>query len=155
VRALEIATTFCLGLLAGAMLLIGGAIVPYWFSLDPSAFAAWFAQNSSFLGAVMVPLGGVTTLLALATALVSWRARSPARGYFAAAAALAVVVALVYLVEHASLNAAIASRSLSPAEVASARESWRDWHWARVGAGVLGFMCALVGLGRAGRAGAS
>ena len=154
-RVLEITTTFCLGLLAGAMLLIGGAIVPYWFSLDPPAFAAWFTRNSSFLAAVMVPLGGTTVLLSLATALSSWRSRSPARSYFATAAALAGVVALIYLVEHVSLNADIGSGSLSPAELVSARESWRAWHWARVGAGVLGFLAGLVGLAQPASAGSN
>jgi len=80
VQTLEIATTFCLGLFVGAMFLIGGAIVPYWFSLDPPAFSAWFGRNSSFLGGVMVPLGGTTTLLALATAVFSWRSRTAASG---------------------------------------------------------------------------
>ena len=148
-RTLEITTTFCLGLLSGAMVLIGGAVVPYWFSLDPVVFAEWFARNSRFLASVMVPLGGVTTFLALATAVASWRSQSPARHYFLLAAAAAITVALIYFVEHASLNAAIESGSLSPVEVVSAREGWRAWHWARAGAGSLGFLLGLIGLGQA------
>jgi hypothetical protein len=147
-RGLQIVATACLGLLAGAMVLIGGAIVPYWMSLDPGAFAAWFAANSRFLAAVMVPLGALATLLAFVVALAGWRARSAARVHFGVAFALAAVVALIYLVEHASLNARIESGTLAADEIVAARQSWRTWHWARTGAGVLGFLAALVGLGR-------
>jgi hypothetical protein len=148
VRWLEIAATFCLGLLAGAMLFIGAAVVPYWFSLEPPAFADWFARNASYFGAVMLPLGGVAALLAFAAALLAWRARGPGRVHFAAAAALAAVVGAIYLVEHASLNAAIVSGTLSPGEIVSARSSWRAWHWARTAAGTLGFLAALLALPR-------
>jgi NAD(P)-dependent dehydrogenase (short-subunit alcohol dehydrogenase family) len=55
---------------------------------------------------------------------------------------------LVYLVEHASLNAEIGSGSLSPAEVEAALRRWRAWHWVRAGAGALGFLAGLAGLGR-------
>jgi hypothetical protein len=131
------------------MFLIGGAIVPYWFSLDPAAFSAWFGKNSAFLGGIMVPLGGTTTLLALATAVFSWRSHSAARGYFVTAAALAALVALIYLLEHASLNAKLEAQALSPSEVEAALRSWRTWHWARVGAGVSSFLAGLLGLSRA------
>lgn len=145
-RALELTATFSLGLLTGAMLLIGGAIVPFWSSLEPAAFAEWFARNSGYLGNVMVPLGGLTLLLALVAAAGAWRARRPERRHFAATAALTAVVALIYFVEHASLNARIASGTLTPDEVASALESWRAWHWLRTAAGAAGFLTALAGL---------
>lgn len=149
IRTLEVATTFSLGVLSGAMLLIGGAIVPYWFSLDPPTFSAWFARNSPFLGSVMVPLGGLTTLLAVATAVSSWRSGSAARSYFVGAALCAGAVALIYLMEHVSLNAKLAAAPLPPSEIEATLRSWRAWHWARVAAGTCGFLSGLLGLTKA------
>ena len=122
--------------------------MPYWFSLDPPAFSAWFGRNSPFLGGVMVPLGGATSLLALATAVFSWRSRTAARSYFAIVAALAGVAAGIYLIEHASLNAKLEAQTLSASEVGAVLRSWRAWHWARVGAGAGAFLAGLLGLAR-------
>ena len=148
VRAVEVAAAGMLGLLTGAMVFIGAALVPYWFSLDPPAFAAWFARNSPYVGGVMVPLGGLSTLFSVAAAGVAWRVGSRARAHFALAAAMAVLILIIYLVEHASLNARLASGALAASEVEAALHSWRRWHWARVTAGAIGYLAALLGLAR-------
>jgi hypothetical protein len=65
-----------LGLLAGAMLLIATALVPYWRSLEPAEFTAWFRKYSPLLGRVMLPLGASATLFAISPrrgALRRWR----------------------------------------------------------------------------------
>ena len=78
-----------LGLLAGAMLLIATAIVPFWSSLELAEFARWFERYSPLLGRVMLPLGAASTLLSLLAAALVRPLSSPRLPWFASAAALA------------------------------------------------------------------
>jgi len=64
-----------LGLLSGAMLLIGVAVVPFWLSLQPSEFARWFREYSPLLGRLMLPLGVCATVLAIVAAFITGAAR--------------------------------------------------------------------------------
>src|SRR5437899_2477688 len=84
-RAVSIASAFLLGLLAGAMLLIALAVAPFWQSLPPAEFRAWFAANAFRIGRLMVPLGAAAALAAVAAALAGRRA--PARPSLLRAAA--------------------------------------------------------------------
>lgn len=138
--------TAALGLLAGAMLLIAGAFVPYWQSMDPVEFSRWFREHSPLLGRVMLPLGaGATILTGIAAALVRPVSSPPFR-WFAVAAALAVAVAALYPLYFASANTALADAGHAASETAANLERWRVWHLARTAAGVLAFLAALRGL---------
>jgi hypothetical protein len=132
-----------LGLLAGAMLLIAAAIVPFWSSLEPSEFARWFRDHSPLLARIMLPLGAGATLLSLLTAALVRPRSSLAFRWWALVAALAVAVAAVYPLYFVAANAALAGGSLSPDEVALELQRWRTWHWVRTVAGTLAFLAAL------------
>ena len=54
---LLVLTCLVLGLLAGAMLVIGVSLVSFWESLSSSDFQAWFASYSHLIGRLMIPLG--------------------------------------------------------------------------------------------------
>src|SRR5437870_1934362 len=53
VRAASLASAFLLGLLAGSMLLIALAVAPFWQSLPPAEFRAWFAAHAFRIGRLM------------------------------------------------------------------------------------------------------
>jgi len=139
-----------LGLLAGAMLLIAVAIVPYLTSLEPLEFARWFREHSPLLGRIMLPLGVSATVLALAAAALVPLLSSPQLPWLAAAAALAVAVAAVYPLYFTRANASLAGASLGPSEVSGELRRWRTWHWARTVAGTLAFLAALRALSLSG-----
>src|SRR5207244_2241495 len=80
VRPASIASAFLLGLLAGAMLLIALAVAPFWQSLPPAEFRAWFAANAFRVGRLMIPLG--------AAAAITLAVNEPANQRFAAPGAL-------------------------------------------------------------------
>ena len=80
VRPASIASAFLLGLLAGAMLLIALAVAPFWQSLPPAEFRAWFAANAFRIGRLMIPLG--------AAAAITLAVNEPANQRFAAPGAL-------------------------------------------------------------------
>lgn len=135
-----------LGLLAGGMLLIAVAIAPFWASLEPAEFVRGFRESAPLIGQIMFPLGASSTILVVAAAGLARRASSPSLPWFALAAVLAVVVAGTYPLYFASANAALAEGSLDASQVAAELSRWRSWHWARTGAGVVGFLAALRGL---------
>lgn len=133
------AALILLGLLAGAMLLIGFAFVGYWQSLDPDAFLSWFAAHAHRIGDVMLPLGAAATLAAVMSATVSWRAGRAARTWALVSAVLAVLVVIVYFAAHAPRNAAFAAHAIPRERVAGELAAWARWHWVRVLLGLAAF----------------
>jgi len=131
------------GLLVGAMLLIAVSLVPYWRSLPPLGFRAWFVAHSFHLGRVMVPLGMAASLSALARQLLP--IAHPA-GFPAAALQLAALagVLVVYFAFNKPINDRLFSDEvLSEMGVGSLLGRWALWHWVRVGLGFVAFVAAL------------
>jgi type III secretory pathway component EscV len=135
-----------LALLAGAMLLIAVAIAPFWAALEPAEFTRVFRESASLIGQFMLPLGASSTVLVIVAAVLARMASSPSFPWFTLAAALAVAVAGIYPLYFTSANASLAGGSLDASQVAAELGRWRGWHWARTGAGVVGFLAALRGL---------
>jgi hypothetical protein len=146
VRIVQDAALTLLGLLAGAMLLIGVALVGYWESLEPAAFLEWFATHSDRIGVVMIPLGVAASLAAVASAAVGWREGGSTRGWSLGSAALAVLVVVVYFAAHAPRNAAFAARATPLDRVAGELATWGRWHWVRVWLGIAAFAAQLLAL---------
>ena len=128
------------------MRLIAAAIVPFWESLEPAAFALWFRDHASLLGRIMIPLGVGATLLSVLAAALARPISSPGFRWWAVAAGLALGVAAVYPLYFSAANAALAGGSLEPAQIADELERWRVWHQARTAAGIAGFLAALRAL---------
>ena len=145
-RILQDAALILLGLLAGAMLVIGFAFVGYWQSLDPDAFLNWFTVHAHRIGAVMVPLGVAATLAAVASAAVTWPAGRAARTWSLASAGLAVLVVIVYFEAHAPRNAAFAAHAMPRERVAGELAAWAHWHWVRVLLGLAAFWAQLFAI---------
>jgi hypothetical protein len=142
VHPASIASAFLLGLLAGAMLLIALAVAPFWQSLPPAEFRAWFAANAFRIGRLMIPLGAAAALAAVAAALA---ARGlPARRSHLRAAACALGVAAITLAVNEPANERFAA--LGDAETRTLLARWVAWHWVRVALGVGGFLAALRAL---------
>jgi hypothetical protein len=135
--------TFLLGLLTGAMLLIGVALVPYWGSLEPLEFSQWFAAHSSLVGRLMVPLGSLATVSVVVAASLARARRLPSWRWLAVAAVSALLIASIYPLYYTSANAALGSGTLAPAEVTAELARWRFWHWLRTAAGAVAFVAAI------------
>ena len=132
-----------LGLLTGAMLLVGVSLVRYWSALEPLEFSQWFEDHSSLIGRLMVPLGSAATLSTVLAAALAGVRRLPGWRWLALSAAAALFIASIYPLYYASANAALGSDTLSPTEVTAELASWRSWHWARVVAGGVAFLAAI------------
>ena len=138
VRPTSIASAFLLGLLAGAMLLIALAVAPFWQSLPPAEFRAWFAANAFRIGRLMIPLGAAAALAA--------RGLPTRRSHLRAAACALGVAAITLAVNEPANQRFAAPGALGDAETRALLARWVAWHWVRVALGVGGFLAALRAL---------
>ena len=145
VRATSIASALLLGLLTGAMLLIALAVVPFWQSLPPAEFRAWFAANSYRIGRLMIPLGAAAAAAGVTAALAG--RGGPAWGWQLITAACALGIAAITLAINEPANGRFATRAaLTDAETSALLARWVVWHWVRVALGLAGFLTALRAL---------
>ena len=142
-RAAQDLALLLLGLFAGAMLVIGVAFVGFWRSVEPGEFLAWFAAHSDRIGALMVPLGAGATVTAAISTAATWRAGGAARMWSVASTVLAVLILIVYVAVHHSMNEAFVRADFPPERVAPALETWAYWHWVRVALGIAAFLTQI------------
>src|SRR4030095_16680485 len=102
-----------LGIFAGAMLTEGLVLVPYWRSLAPAEFFAWYAANDQRLLGFFGPLTSVTALLAIAAAISSVWQGHDVKLFALMAALLAVVVVSTFFVYFQRANESFAAASIS------------------------------------------
>ena len=120
-----------LAIFLGAMLTEGFVLVPFWRSLTPNEFFAWYEANDRRLLAFFSPLTSAAALLAIAAALVALMAGHPGGLPAAVAAALAVSVVAMFPLYFKRANAGFADRSIGADRLAAELERWARWHWAR------------------------
>src|SRR6185369_16526895 len=101
----DVTTAVVLGLAAGAMLVEGAVLVPYWRELPPRVFLEWYAANAERLVAFYGPLEVAGAALAIVAAALQWYRGTRARAAFTMSAALAIVVLLSFPVYFRDVNA--------------------------------------------------
>jgi Domain of unknown function (DUF1772) len=139
-------TCLVLGLLAGAMLVIGVSLVSFWKSLSSSDFQAWFASYAHLVGRLMIPLGVGGLGVTVATVVACWRGSATTRRWVLVAAVSAMGVMVTYPLFFAATNEAFVRGGLSDATARSLLDRWATWHWIRTGLDALGFVAALRAL---------
>jgi len=145
VRFLSVAT---LGIFAGAMLTEAGLLVPFWRSLEPAEFLAWYRANDQRLIDFFAPLTTVTVLLAVAAGAVSIWEGHPGRWLSALAAALALATLASFFVYFRAANLSFATGTVGVTNVATELARWATWHWWRTGVSCVAFAAALLALCR-------
>jgi hypothetical protein len=137
-----------LGISAGAMLAEELVLVPYWRAIPPDEFLRWFAANEPLLVAFYGPLEIVAAVLTIAAAVhAAWR-RAAGKGLLILAAALSVVVLLLYPLYFQDVNASFTAGTIAPDAVAAELARWSAWQWLRVTIGVAAFVSALLAVRR-------
>jgi hypothetical protein len=137
-------TCLLLGLLTGAMLVIGVSLVSFWKSLSPGDFQVWFATHSHLIGRLMIPLGIGGLAVSVAAVIAGWR--SSARGWLLTAAVSAMGVMVTYPLFFATANETFVRGGLADTAARSLLDRWAAWHWLRTGLGAVGFVAALRAL---------
>jgi len=133
-----------LGLSAGALVAEGAVLVPFWRSLQPESFLAWYRQHAALLLRFFGPVEIVAAALAVLAALVTWFGDEPGSGLLAISALLAVLVLAAFPLYFQRANARFAEATIAPAEVAAELRRWSNWHWVRAVLAVAAFVVAVV-----------
>jgi hypothetical protein len=149
--AVGLAAGIALGLSAGAMLAEGAVLVPFWRSMPPASFLAWYAANAQRLLDFYGPLEIAGALLAFAAAVLHRTRGRATRWAFAGAAVLAVCVLVPFALYFQAANASFAAATIEPARLPDELRRWAVWHGVRTGIGLGAFVAALIGIRRAGR----
>jgi len=135
-----------LGLAAGALLTGAGVLVPYWRSLEPAEFMAWYAAHAELLPRFFAPLGIGGAVLAIAAAVLErWPLRGES-GFQLASALLAVAVLAASPLYFTDVSASFAAGTIPHAALADELTRWACWHWARTVLAIAAFAAALMGL---------
>jgi hypothetical protein len=133
-----------LGVYAGAMLTEGFVLVPYWRSLGPEAFFAWYAANDARLFGYFGPLTIAMAALALATAIVAMLERSPGRWLAVLVATIALVAIAMFPLYFQHVNASFAAGTVAPADLPAELARWDRWHRVRTVLSVVALVLALL-----------
>jgi hypothetical protein len=130
----------CLGVFAGANLTEGCVLVPYWRTLPPATFFAWYAANDARLLGFFGPLTAITVVVAAGAAAWAVRTAHPARWTAVTAAGLSTAALSMFFVYFRAANA---SFSAGTAELPGELARWAAWHWVRTLVSVAALAAAL------------
>lgn len=139
-------STATLGLFCGAMLTEGCVLLPYWRSISPTEFYAWYGLNSQRLQGFFGSLTTVTALLAIAAAILSLWEHHPSQWLIVLAALISIVVVSTFFVYFKKANVSFTKASLGIDEVTAELTRWAMWHWWRTGLSFVAFSAAMLSL---------
>ena len=145
-RLLAILAALMLGLSAGALLAEGAILVPFWQSMEPDAFLAWYADNAARLFDFFAPLEIAAAVLALVAAARFQLRRLPGRKQLILAAVLALSILIAFPLLFKEVNAGFAAGTVPLDRVGEELDRWATWHWLRVATAVAAFAAALAAL---------
>jgi len=141
-----ILATIVLGLSAGAVLAEGCVLVPFWRSLQASAFLAWYRQYDGLLFRFFGSLQIAAACIAIGAAALNWLSPVASTAFLVCAAVLALAVLGTFSLYFEKANASFAAGTIAPDRVPQELDRWAQWHWARTVLAVGAFTIALVAL---------
>ena len=143
---LQLLSVASLGIFAGAMLTEGFVLVPFWRSLTPGNFLAWYAANDQRLLDFFSPLTSVTALFAVGAAVASFWTGQRDRWASLVAAVLSVVIVSTFFLYFKQANTRFAEARISSRDVPAALARWAAWHRARTVLSLVALASALFSL---------
>ena len=133
-----------LGLTAGALLAEGAVLVPFWRSVPPERFLAWYKDNAARLQNFFGPLEIAAALLIFAAAGLAWVRQADGRLLLTASAMLTLAVLAVFPLYFQRANTSFATGTIAAGQVPAELRRWGAWHWVRTVLAAAAFACATV-----------
>ena len=140
------ASVLFLGVFVGAMLTEAMVLVPYWRSLAPAEFFAWYAANDRRLLRYFGQLTALTAIIAVAAAILALATGHPGRADALVAALLMVPVVASFPLYFKRANESFAAASIAPTDVAAQLARWAAWHWVRTAVSFIALFSAMTAL---------
>jgi hypothetical protein len=143
----ELIAVVALGLMAGSLVAEGAILVPFWRSLQPDAFLVWYKQHAALLQNFFGPMEVVASVLAVASAGLSWFNQSRGHHLLTASATLSLAVLAVFPIYFQRANSSFKNGTIALASVSEELQRWSISHWARTGIAIAAFglaVCAVA-----------
>jgi hypothetical protein len=144
--SLNLLAVISLSLFSGAFLFIAVAIVGFWQAATPDVFLSWMSDNFYRFQILMVPLNLVTLLLTIAAFGMAWKSRSSSRLLLGLSAVCIFACTITYPIYFAGANADFLNRSIELPQIASAIDTWANWHRLRTVFALAALVFASLGL---------
>jgi len=141
--ALQVLSAAVWGLFAGAQLAEGCLLVPYWLSLTPADFHAWYAANDRRLVAFFGPLTVGIVILPLAWAVAATVGAEPTRGVALLCVGIGLVILAGFFGYFRDANARFSAGTIPVAELPTELNRWARWHWVRTTLALVAFAATL------------
>jgi hypothetical protein len=135
-----------LGLTAGALLAEGAILVPFWRTVQPAAFLAWYKQFAALLQKFFGALEVAAAAAILAAAATSWFLQTPSRAELSVSAILTIAVLAVFPLYFQRANASFAAGAIAQDRVSEELARWSAWHWVRTLIATAAFVLSLDAL---------
>lgn len=135
-----------LGLMTGALLAEGALLVPFWRSLQPADFLAWYRKYAALLQGFFGPLEIAAAALTLAAAVLEWVNEGDGRYWLASSAILGVAVLAVFPLYFQRVNTSFRTGSIAIDLVQGELQRWSRWHWGRTTLALAAFSNAVVAI---------
>ena len=144
--ALQLLSVAVWGLFAGAQLAEGCLLVPYWQSLKPAEFHAWYVANDQRLVAFFGPLTAAIVLVSVALAGAATLSAHPVRGIAVLCAGIGLAILAGFFAYFKDANARFAAGTIPVAELPAELVRWARWHWVRTFLALVAFAAVLASL---------
>ena len=135
-----------LGLTAGALLVEGAILVPFWRSLQPAFFLGWYKEHAGLLLNFFGPLEVAAAVLTIAAAALNWGSQAVSSRLLVVSAVLAVAVLAVFPLYFQRVNASFAAGTIGVDRVTEELRRWSSWHWVRTIIATAAFISAIAAL---------
>lgn len=136
--------TIALGLMAGALVAEGALLVPFWRSLQPADFLAWYKQHASLLQKFFGPLEVAAAVLTITASALKWIHQDDGRYWLASSAILAVTVLAVFPIYFLRTNTSFRTGGIAIDHVRGELQQWSRWHGGRTILAIASFTTAVV-----------
>lgn len=143
-RYLQLLSIACLGLYAGTMLTEGFVLVPWWQSLPPEDFFAWYGANDQRLLDFFRPITIAAAVVTVAAAALSWITGHPGRWAASAACAAMLAALATFFAYFEAANTAFSAASVAPEDLAAELVRWGRWHDSRIVLSLAALGCAVA-----------
>jgi hypothetical protein len=143
IETLVVLAVVVLGVAAGALLAEAVILVPFWQSIEATAFLAWYKLNAARLLRFFGPLEVAALLVPGLATTAAWFHEAPGLVFLGTATALSFLVLISFPLYFRDANANFEQGTIDPDDVPRELRRWGRWHWVRTIAATLAF-CASV-----------
>lgn len=145
-NACALLAAIALGLMAGALVAEGALLVPFWRSMQPADFLAWYKEHAALLQGFFGPLEVAAALLTIVGAALEWISDGDGRYWLAISAILGVAVLGVFPIYFQRANTSFRTGSIARDHVQDELRCWSRWHWFRTLLAIAAFGAAVLGV---------